>query len=110
MDILLAFSFIVVLEFIALCSVKYYSLHKVNWTLFVSMMCYATIPVFIYFILAHGANIATTNITWNIMSTLYGLLIGLIIYHEKLGSLQVYGAILGLVSLFLLFYRKKEVN
>jgi drug/metabolite transporter (DMT)-like permease len=69
-----------------------------------SCICYAAIPITMYFVLIKGNNISTVNITWNILSTLYGLLIGMIIFGEKVKSLQLYGVILGLVSLAFIFY------
>jgi drug/metabolite transporter (DMT)-like permease len=69
-----------------------------------SCICYSVIPITIYFVLIKGNNISTVNITWNILSTLYGLLIGMIIFGEKVKSLQWYGVILGMISLVFIFY------
>jgi drug/metabolite transporter (DMT)-like permease len=104
MHIILLFLIIIILEFIALYSVKKYSINKNIFLLMLSCICYAAIPITMYFVLIKGNNISTVNITWNILSTLYGLLIGMIIFGEKVKSLQLYGVILGLVSLAFIFY------
>lgn len=60
------------------------------------------VPVFFYYMLRQGKHIATINITWNLLSTLYGLFIGIILFQEKVGSLQIYGILLGMISLGLI--------
>lgn len=108
MHALLLFLIIVILEFIALYSVKHYSIHKNHIFMAVSCLCYGLIPIAIYFVLVKGKNISTVNITWNILSTLYGLLIGLVLFSEKVGSLQWYGVILGIISLVFIFADGKK--
>lgn len=107
MNVLLLFLLIVIFEFIALYSVKKYSIDKNLLFLIMSCICYAAVPIVIYFVLVKGNNISTVNITWNILSTLYGLLIGLVLFGEKVGSLQIYGIILGTISLGFIFWDGK---
>jgi uncharacterized membrane protein len=106
MEIYLLFFLIVLLESLALYSVKKASVDQKNY-LYISIVCYGLIPIFIYLILRKGNMVSTTNITWNILSTLYGLFIGLVLFSEHIGNLQMYGIVLGTLGLVLIF--KKEV-
>lgn len=99
------FGLIVLAEAIALYSVKYSQVHADCRWLVLSVVGYMVIPLLLWLILQHhGQHIATVNITWNILSTLYGLAIGVLLFQEKLKNLQWYGAILGVLSLVLIFY------
>ena len=107
-SLFLLFSGIVVLEFIALYSIKYYSLHKNLPSLLLSCLCYALIPIILYFLLVRGSNIATVNITWNILSTIYGLFIGVMLFQEKISNVQWYGIAFGFLSLIFLCWEGKK--
>lgn len=103
----LFFLCIVFFEVIALYSVKKYSQTKEWGYLATSILCYGLIPVFLYLIIKQGENVSTVNIIWNILSTIYGLVIGMLIFQEKIHSLQIYGVILGVLGLGLILWKPK---
>lgn len=103
----LFFSGIVILEVIALYSVKKYSFTKEWYYLLTAIVCYGLIPIFLYLIIAQTKNVSTVNIIWNILSIIYGLLIGILIFREKIHSLQIYGLILGVLGLSMILWKQK---
>jgi multidrug transporter EmrE-like cation transporter len=64
------------------------------------------IPVFLYIIIKENRNISTVNIIWNILSTIYGLIIGVLIFQEKIHTLQIYGVLLGVLGIGLIFWKQ----
>lgn len=99
---LLMFSLIVALEFIALYSIKLFSQQSNNRKyLYLSMFCYGIIPILLFYILQITHQISTINVTWNILSTLYGFAIGVWIYKEDLSNRQILGVVLGTIALIL---------
>lgn len=103
MKIVLLFLAIVLLECIALYSVKRYSQRKEELFLILSVLGYSVIPILLILLIREKQNIATVNIIWNILSTVYGLMIGVLIFSEKITPLQVLGIIMGTLSLLLIF-------
>jgi multidrug transporter EmrE-like cation transporter len=106
LSVFLLFCLIVVLECIALFFIKYAGKNKKPSFIPISVICYGLIAVVLYFIITKGENIATTNICWNILSTIYGLIIGVLIFNEKVSNLQFLGIMLGFLSFFLIFYKR----
>lgn len=100
----LLFCLIVFLEIVALFSIKEYTIHKNYFLPLLAFFSYGIIPFIIYFILVNGNNISIVNVAWNILSILYGIFIGFILFKEHITKLQWIGIILGTFSLFLLFY------
>lgn len=104
MRVALGFAVFVTLEFLALYAIKYSRVHQRPALVPLAMLCYALIPLFIYWVLHYpGQKIATVNLQWNLLSTLYGLFIGMLLFRERLSPRQGYGVILGLLSLVLMF-------
>ena len=103
--IIVFFACIVVFEAIALYSVKRFS--KSNETMFLifSILSYAIIPLFFFKILKEGQGISTVNILWNVMSTVYGVLIGVLLFSEVIHGIQWIGIILGILSIFLIMWK-----
>ena len=99
----LLFMCIVILEFTALYSVKKYSLHGSGYLLAICILCYALIPLFLFLILKQKQNIATVNIIWNVLSSVYGVLIGVVLFKERINLIQSLGIVLGVVGLVLIF-------
>ena len=102
MNVLL-FLLILIFEFIALYMVKYTAQDNNKLWLFIAVYCYAMIPLLLYFIIKDGKDgIAMTNILWNIASTVYGLIIGIYIFSEKVNNLQIIGGLLGMLGIILI--------
>ena len=106
MDTLLLFSLIVIFECIALYHIKYSStVSSFYFPLFIAILAYSAVAICLFFIIRNGSDISTVNITWNILSTIYGVVIGMIIFQERIHTFQWYGIILGTLSLILIFYK-----
>jgi len=102
--LLLWFSGLAGLEAVALYAVKYSRVHHDARYLALSMLCYLLLPVLVWVILQYPhEHLATVNLTWNLLSTLYGLAIGIWLFQERLNAQQVWGAMLGVLSLCLLW-------
>jgi multidrug transporter EmrE-like cation transporter len=97
LKLILLFSTIFILEMIALYSVKRSSIGDGKLFLFASMACYATIPIFLLLIIKK-IPMALTNSIWNIVSTMYGLLIGIMIFGEIVSVQQWVGLGLGVIG------------
>lgn len=97
------FLIIVILEIIALYSIKQYTIYKNCFLPILAFFSYGIIPFIIYFILVNGNNISIVNVAWNILSILYGIFIGFLLFKEHISSLQWCGIILGTFSIVFMF-------
>jgi len=95
--ILFLFVMIFFLEVVALYGIKKATLVESNNFLFLSMACYATIPVFLY-VIVKKIPLALTNAAWNVASTVYGILIGILIFGEIVSVRQWIGLGLGAIG------------
>ena len=100
---ILYFISIVLFEILALYSVKKYSISYNKIYLIISIFSYSVIPIFLYLILKDNQKISTVNIIWNILSSIYGLMIGILIFNEKIDNTQIIGFILGFIALLFMF-------
>jgi len=99
---------IIACESIALYAIKKYSIDNTHSIYLVgSIILYAAIPLFLYKILKNDMGIAIANILWNIASTLYGLLIGVILFNEGITFEQKIGATLGTAGVILIMWDEK---
>ena len=99
------FCVIVVSGAAALYFVKLYSTNRDNWQyLIYSMMLYAVCVFSLSRILILNYGVGMVNVMWNLLSTLYGLFIGLVLFSEVITNLQILGAILGVVAMILMSY------
>lgn len=72
--------------------------------LIISIVLYGCIPFFLYKMLQYDDEIGILNVIWNILSTIYGLLIGILIFNERISNLQCWGALLGLLSIVMILH------
>ena len=68
----------------------------------IGSLCYCTIPILLYFILKKTHKISSLNTSWNVASTLYGLIIGVLIFSEIYTQRQLYGMFLGCMGILLM--------
>lgn len=87
---------IFILESMALYSIKKASLGD-GMFLMASIACYATIPIFLLLIV-RKIPLALTNSIWNVVSTMYGLMIGILIFGELVSVRQWIGLGLGAIG------------
>lgn len=109
-NILLGFIAIICLEAYALYLVKLYSLNEYShlYIILSSMLCYCAIIAILAYILRQGQPLSTFNITWNILSTIYGIIIGVLLFNEHITNSQYYGICLGLLALLLISYKDEQ--
>ncbi len=97
------FILLILTEATSLYCVKYWSIHQ-------SQIIYLGLSLILYMgtawclsrMLMIYSEIAVVNILWNIISTLYGLAIGILIFQEHVSNLQLLGSILGIISIILI--------
>ncbi len=98
-----------ILQFIGLYTVKYYSsIDRNNCILGISMLCYAAIPYLLYLLISKGTKLGTANLCINIVSIMSGLFIAIILLGENINSLKMYSAILTVLAALLFFYKKNK--
>ena len=72
--------------------------------LFFSISLYVLIPIFLSKLLKYDNKIGILNLLWSIISVIYALMIGVILFHEKVTHMQLLGAIMGFLSIGLIWY------
>ena len=103
LSLIIWFVIILCVEAFALYYVRKSSDDNGRWRyLIISCLLYLTIPILLYLILVKTHKIAILNGIWNIASTIYGLMIGILIFSEIYTTKQYIGIILGLFSLILM--------
>jgi len=100
---------IIAAESVALYCVKKYSIDdNLHRYILLGIILYAYIPFALYKITKNGQGIAITNIIWNIASTIYGLLIGILLFDESISWEQKIGILLGFAGVFFMILKSKE--
>lgn len=94
----------ITLEALALYSLKYSTKTQHSQYLIAGMILYAGVGYCIYRIVNSGNGVGITNTIWNIASTIYGLLIGIIIFGERITNRQAFGIMLGGLGLIFMGY------
>jgi len=101
------FAVIIVAEMVSFWFVKKAAVERKILYLIIAMAVY-TLTIFgFYKILQNGNNLGIVNLLWNLFSTLYGFLMGILIFNEKITTLELVGSMFGLLSLF--FILSKDV-
>lgn len=102
---LLPLAILILFEFLADVFVKEWSLRNYPlWLAAVSLICYLLANTSWLFALRYGAGLARGAIVFSISSAILVSLVGILIYKEQLTAIQLTGAILGLISLVLIFW------
>jgi multidrug transporter EmrE-like cation transporter len=96
---------IIICEALALYFIKSYSITNSNYALMFSMILYSIIPCYLYRILRQQEDVSVINVIWNVASTFYGLLIGVLIFNEHINSYQKIGILLGTIGTCLMFMK-----
>lgn len=96
---------IIVIEATALYTIKGASVNHNPVELVFSVLLYAAIPFCLYKIITEKDSplgIATVNVVWNLASTIYGLIIGVVFFAESISTNQKIGIVLGTTATLLL--------
>lgn len=105
---LLALAFAVsVIETAGLTLITSYSKTHFLPTMVGAMSIYGlAVPMFIYKTLNY-AGIGTVNFMWNIMTTVSMIIIGTIVFGEKIDRLHMMSMVLGIASISLLYFAER---
>lgn len=96
-------------ESVAFYCVKKYSVdNSSSFYLFFAVVLFAYIPLALYKIIDNGTSIALVNIIFNMVSMIYGLLIGVLIFNESLSFEQKIGIIIGFIAVILMIWHSKK--
>lgn len=106
--ILLWFAILILVEMSAMYSIKYSTLHDDKMWMWIGIFCYAAVGFCLYHIVEIDRSIGMTNVVWNIASTMYGLLIGVLLFSETISHSQTIGIILGILGLMFIGYGNKK--
>ena len=80
---------------------KYWSVHQKPAFFYSAILVYGLAGLFYApVLLKHG--LVITAVLWGLVSTVGFLIIGLVIFHETLTTLQTVGVLLGIISLLIL--------
>jgi len=96
---LFLFLTLIVIECCGLYYTKKYSINNKLLYIFFAILFYGLIPIILILLLKYQNSIALLNVLWNVLSTIYGIIIGLLIFHEHLNINQWIGVVLGILSI-----------
>jgi multidrug transporter EmrE-like cation transporter len=96
-----------VIETVGLTMITSYSKTHFLPTMLGAMSIYGlAVPMFIYKTL-HYAGIGTVNFMWNIITTVSMIIIGTLMFGEKLDRLHMMSMVLGMSSIVLLYFAER---
>ena len=84
---------------------KYYTDDRLLYGI-LACIFYGLIPVILILLLTYQPSIGLLNVLWNVLSTIYGIIIGLLIFHEHLNLKQWIGVVLGIISIIFINSKK----
>lgn len=98
---ILFFIGIILFEFVAILLIKKSQVDpsRIYLTMGIAITCYAVVAICLYNLIKYNKSVSISNSLWNIASTIYGLFIGLILFHEKITPSQWFGLILGSIGI-----------
>lgn len=101
---------IIACESVALYSLQKYSKTNKKVFLILSMIVYGvTIPLLLSKLLKYKG-VGIVNFLWNIFSTLAGFAIGIMLFQERVASLQWIGVFLGILAFGLIILGEKKTS
>lgn len=96
------FLFLILFEFIALYSIKKYKQEKDLKYTILAVIGYSLVALTLIKIVDQNDNVSLTNVTWNLLSSMYGIFIGYILFTEEITAGQFLGVAVGMISLVLI--------
>jgi multidrug transporter EmrE-like cation transporter len=99
---------LVMFEFFALYYVQKASSEKDKRYLIITMLLYGIPISLLIYKLLEFRKIGTVNFSWNVLSSVYGLFIGIYFFKEKVINLQWLGVGLGTLGLGLIILSGKQ--
>jgi len=110
LTIILLFTGLFIVESIALYAIKKYDIVSSGCLISIAVLCYSVVPLIVSLILSKGMGIGTVNLIWNVMSNVYGLLIGLLLFSESIYGLQWMGILFAFSGVGLIILGSRAKN
>lgn len=106
------FIFLVVL---LLCGIEFATFYLVKtfvesntssawWQMFLAVLLYGSIPLQLWWILEYSNTLGVINAVWNVLSTVYGVLLGYYLFSETFTTIQFVGLGIGLTGIILILW------
>lgn len=95
---------LILFESLADIFAKNWSLHKTVWLALVSLFLYLVANAFWLFALKDGAGLGRGAVIFSVVSAIIAVVLGVIFYKEDVSRLQMIGLVLGIISLFFIFW------
>jgi len=104
----LLLSITVIIEAVALYYIQKASTTGALRLVFIAMAIYGLVlPILLYKMVTYEG-IGMINFLWNIFSTLFGFLIGILLFKEKVNNLQWIGVALGVLAFALIILGDRQ--
>ncbi len=101
---ILPLSLLIVFEIIADIFAKEYSIHGTWLRWLAAISAYVIANIFWLIAIRHGSGLARGAIIFSVSSAVIAVVLGLLLYKEQVGKAQIAGAVLGIISLILIFW------
>jgi len=102
LKVLLLFGLLIIIECCGLYYTKQFSLTNNYLHLGLCMLFYAIVPLILIILLKSQHSISLLNCLWNILSTIYGVAIGMFLFREHISMKQWLGIILSILAIWCL--------
>jgi drug/metabolite transporter (DMT)-like permease len=97
-------SLLIIVEALADIFAKNWSIHKTIWLAVVSLFLYLVANSFWLFALKNGAGLGRGAIIFSVASAIIAVILGALFYKEEVSRIQMIGFVLGIASLFFIFW------
>lgn len=82
---------------------KYWSLHTEKWYLaFFGFIALLFVNIFFLFALTHNSGLARGIIWFNVLSSVFAVIVALYFFNEQISMIQWVGLVLGLIAVILM--------
>lgn len=98
----LLFLLLIFSEMVALYSIKKYKETHKNMYTFLAILGYMMVAITLIKIVEKNDTVSLTNVFWNVLSSVYGLFIGYMLFKEKITRNQFLGVMLAIISIVLI--------
>jgi multidrug transporter EmrE-like cation transporter len=105
MSQLLAYTFALALgETLAMTALTKYSKSYNNYYLIAGMVLYGMLIPYMILVSLNYSGIGTVNFLWNIITTVFMIVIGYYMFNDKINNLHIISLLLGLGSIVILYF------
>lgn len=101
---LLPLSILIIFELLADIFAKQWSLNTHSWFWIAALLCYMLGNVSWLIALKNGSGLGRGAVFFSVASALLAVLIGVLVYNEKVSAMQAFGMVLGIVAIGLIYW------